>query len=680
MVFAGDTQTDQKTSAKNTAKNLYGTFSGKYGSSSGVKQNVIAPLMSSQQQMTTLNGETKFSGRIECPSAEDFLEILFQPTETGDFKTVISQDTNLSGQLNYQISTPLISGACSRGFISCDAGTWNNCKFYQWAMNQNNELNYRQVQSDSLLGTCICINSSCNATFMGMFNQIASLFGSGVSTFVAANMHFAVSNLKVEFPLIVYFGQDAKDCQVVANQPYSGATYGDPTSYYKNSSSMTNAVQTAVSGETQNTKSPYYSLENSEYMDNQTSEIKQCYIRNIPVVDNASWVTENGMPAGDICQAIQNVGGGLYKCTVQPINGGGGICGNSCCVTFKLYVDGKWDFNGYVYDDRRVRIIIAGNTYVDTGSCSPTENWDPWSGSFGGVAEGEVYASLCNAGECNSGYDSNLGKNMPAVEGTFHVYLYRKINVKLNEENTCSTLDASGCKLKDEQVCDSNGNNCVYIIQNFHNTGVSLTSSCQTLTDSDTGQQYIVCADGSKIWYQPVGNAGEIDTLDSGTDEWWYIKRTYRCNQKSIQVSGLNREKNVVESETYNGNTASYSDTGSGYGSIQSFSGNYNIYWQNDYNTYDNCTYSCVVDNSTRRTYAVTAGEEAIGTSTLKPNNTTSHYKVISCEKNNGTWQCPVPEGYTIQQNCMCTDKGTQAIAVMQALIAAARDLICSKE
>lgn len=676
-----DDASNQINISKGTAKNLYGTFKGKYGSPSGIKQNAVAPLMSSKTQMSTLNGKKQFTAQIECPSAEDFLEILFQPTDTGDFHAVISQDTNLSGKLNYQIITPLISGACSQGFVSCDAGTWNNCKFYQWAVNQSGELNYRQVQSDALLGTCICVNSSCNANFMNMFGQIASLFGSGVASFIAANIHFAVSDIKINFPLIKYFGQNSKSCKVIANKPYTGTTYGDLTKYYKNSSAMEkNAVPQAVTGESQNSKSPYYSVINNSYLDNQTSEYKQCVIRKIPTLDNATWVTEGGMPAGNICQAIEPLGGGLYKCTVQPINGGAGICGNNCCVTFKLYVDGKWDFKGYVYDDKRVRIIIAGTTYVDTGSCSPTGGWDPWSGSFGGVAHGEVYASLCNAGECNSGYDSNLGKNMPAVAGVFHIYLYRQPGIKLIGEDTCSSLDISSCKLKDEQVCDVNGNNCVYTIKDFHNTGVTLTGSCQGLTDQETGENFIVCSNGNRIWYQPEGNSSRAETLESGTEEWWYIKRTYQCEQKTIQVTGLNREKQVVESETYNGNNATYFDSGTGAGNINPYSGSYNIIWKSDYSRYDNCTFSCVVKKTTKRTYAVVGGEEVIGSSTLKPNNSTSHYRVIACVKENNQWQCPVPDNYTMEQNCMCTDKGTQSIAVMKALVQAARDLTCSKE
>ena len=62
------------------------------------------------------------------------MEVLIQPGATGDITTfIVSQDTNFDGNLDYTYEVPFpVSGLCANGVITCNPGTWTNCRTYQW--------------------------------------------------------------------------------------------------------------------------------------------------------------------------------------------------------------------------------------------------------------------------------------------------------------------------------------------------------------------------------------------------------------------------------------------------------------------------------------------------------------------------------------------------------------------
>ncbi len=95
-----------------------------YGSKSGVTNNVSNPLTSSNTPMTTVDGSTSFSGQLQCPNSQKFMEVLIQPGATGDIDTfIVSQDTNFDGTPDYTFQVPFpVSGICANGVITCDPG------------------------------------------------------------------------------------------------------------------------------------------------------------------------------------------------------------------------------------------------------------------------------------------------------------------------------------------------------------------------------------------------------------------------------------------------------------------------------------------------------------------------------------------------------------------------------
>ena len=79
---------------------------------------------------------------------------------SGDVSLNIEQDIDMDGSIDYTNSYSTLSGVCANGFISCNAGTWNNCIPYRWEADSNFRLNPSVVNMTDLSG-CNCINNSC---------------------------------------------------------------------------------------------------------------------------------------------------------------------------------------------------------------------------------------------------------------------------------------------------------------------------------------------------------------------------------------------------------------------------------------------------------------------------------------------------------------------------------------
>ena len=668
--FADDSN-NQMNLSKGTAKTLYGTFKGKYGSPSGIKQNAIAPLMSSESKMSTLNGEKQFTAQIECPSSTAFLQIFLEPTETNDFYAVISQDPQLSGHFTYSVRTPLVSGVCTSGFISCDAGTWRNCHFYRWALNPELQVTWVEEINATPLGTCFCINNHCGGNVFQQFSQIANTFGAGLAGFIADKTHFAISRVSAIYPMLTYYGQDSSKCTVIHGKRYSGYNSQNPTQYYKNAPAMNNAVSVAVQSQSNDTNSPYYVVENNEYLKNTPVNEKHCEVRRTVKISEQKWITDGGSVIDTSCQSIEKVGYNLYKCTL--------FGETKCSITEKYQVDGSFyvylhspdDFDGYVK---------IGEDTVFSLNEGATGGVDPYTYENTLSTSGTQWVTI-HVQNCGACYSS--GNNGPAT-ARFAIFLRRSEKVSEIKNDSCLNLNTDNCRLKNEQMCDVNGNNCVYTIRNYHETGVVLIKNCRSVQDAETGLDWLVCVDGDSMTYEINPDSGLTPSqgvLEMGKDIWWTVKKTYTCKSPNINMPTLSREKNIVENENYNSSRAIlfYPDNTTEYYGLGGYSGIF--YIQTKSQPSESCSYTCIVRTHPVRTSVIMSGSETTNAPPKTPPDKTNKDKYLVCEKdNNGTWYCPATGEEEVIQPCVCLDKGASSIAVMSALISAAKDLTCSKE
>jgi len=672
--------------AASLGNSLGSQFNSAYGSSGGINSRIIQPTMSSTP-MTTLNGQTSFSAQLECPNSQAFLQIFFEPTSTGDFTAVISQDPNLSGHFTYQLTTPLISGVCNNGFISCDAGTWNNCAYYQWTYN-GGDVGYISVSDDTTLGSCFCNNSSCGGSLLSQFNAVANTFGAGLASFIASNSQMAISNVQSSFPTLTYYGQNAQSCTAVAGN-WNGSGYTNPAQYYKNGSSLTGAgedamaqqsgQQSVINGKTYD--SPYNLISQNEYMNqNQVTE-KTCQISHLVTVNISQGPTTGPMvcPSGTVpiastCQWTQCIVGGSVQKYASPNSTIWSICDSSGC---------SW----------------CGFDNACNLNCTSGSHWREWPihVSCPGCNQYHTATGLVEPGQSTTLYYGGYIGSWPNTvwpNDSKHIVYCMQINQQTN--NTCAGQNFSNCKIKDEQVCDQNGQNCVSIYQDYQYINPTIQPMCYQYS-VDYGVLFNLCANGSSITYQnnnigscpgyngTIPNQGTLDQSNNNTD-WWTIKYTYECSSPQMTIPNLQREQMVEQQGTYNSasGVAVYPDVGTGAGGIQPYSGNdYQAQWSYNAPTTP-CVYSCIVSINPPRTAVLDAGVATTNNSSTgtPPDNPTIDKTYLACNQDPTTkqWTCPATGNEQIIQPCVCLDQGAQSIAIMSAMVSAGQDMTCSQQ
>ena len=104
------------------------------GTPAAMNSNMVQPITNNTVPLKNFDNTTSFNAALGCPSTKSFMEIFVGVTPTGDLSPVIlSQDATYSGALTTSYTLPyIVSGICANGVISCDAGTWSNCNYYQW--------------------------------------------------------------------------------------------------------------------------------------------------------------------------------------------------------------------------------------------------------------------------------------------------------------------------------------------------------------------------------------------------------------------------------------------------------------------------------------------------------------------------------------------------------------------
>ena len=97
----------------------------RFGTAEAIRQNIAVPMSSEDEPMTTLDGTGRFTARLLCPSSSRFLEVLVQPSATGDIAALlIAQDLDMDGTADASYTVPFpVSGICANGVIGCRPGT-----------------------------------------------------------------------------------------------------------------------------------------------------------------------------------------------------------------------------------------------------------------------------------------------------------------------------------------------------------------------------------------------------------------------------------------------------------------------------------------------------------------------------------------------------------------------------
>jgi hypothetical protein len=202
----------------------------KSSDSDALQKNYVTPGLAGQA-VSTIDGRRTFVPNLACQKSANLLELMAQPAASGDIGSLrISRDSNLDGAYDQVLTVPVpVSGICANGIISCDAGTWANCRPFQWTAGEG-RLSLTEVELRELAG-CYCVNNSCgtNLVWGNMASVLKDLGGGVIAALTTADPRIGVAQAATDGPVIRYTGAQTTAC--TSNPSVGASTYrSNPTS------------------------------------------------------------------------------------------------------------------------------------------------------------------------------------------------------------------------------------------------------------------------------------------------------------------------------------------------------------------------------------------------------------------------------------------------------------------
>ncbi|TAJ74229.1 MAG: hypothetical protein EPO45_17695 [Sphingobium sp.] len=186
----------------------------KTSDSEAIQENYLTPGLAGQSISTVDNSQT-FNPNIACQKTATLLELIAQPASTGDIGTLrISRDKDLDGAVDQTLTLPVpVSGICANGVVSCQPGTWNQCKSFKWDVASGGDLKLTEVGLTDLAG-CYCVNNSCgsNLVWGNMASVLKDLGGGVVGALTTADPRVGVAQAVIDGPAIRYTGAHSTAC------------------------------------------------------------------------------------------------------------------------------------------------------------------------------------------------------------------------------------------------------------------------------------------------------------------------------------------------------------------------------------------------------------------------------------------------------------------------------------
>lgn len=607
----------------NAAKNLANAVKAKFGNAQGYSNNIAKPLASGNVPLRTLDNAQEGITQIACPGTEKLFELLVNAGPTNDIIFAqIAYDSDMDGSYDTLVPVPTpISGACANGFISCNAGTWDDCTRYAWSA-QGGSINFVEVLPKEL-GGCFCFNSSCSAgNFFSKKDQILQSLGAGIAGALAEiNPRLSTAKAEIEGTVIRYYGQTIGDC-AAPNGPFANWAHDEPEDFYQQSALLAQATENELNTEIADPDSYYNLITGSIAFTNAGN--KSCSITrdvhyenpHIEIMDAAGYLRITYVSHDDYTR----IGDTLVVGDTQ--------------IAKEDYTFGPDYGFDTIVRDYDLRNVILKHTLRVTGGCSgsncnfvmdltyhcPEEATEP--------EKTTIFNRTYGVHDLSSGYD---------VETNYFTIPYcshTQEDLVNDYTENCSVLENDdNCKLKTETVFDVDDNPIV-TYSNYQPTGRSPINTCKTISNT-YGQSDTVCHD------------------------WWRIEREYSCtNDQAINPDISKSEAIAASLNSADGSTWTYTDSDGTHTITPSLPDN------------DSCVHACKI----KKVDQVSQCAEMTNTSHFRTNPTNVTFIYRECQEDT----CVTGPGEVIVEDCKCINNFAEAYSAMETMRQATIDMICS--
>ena len=620
--------------AKSKAKEVYSNVKEKVSVNENLVKNFVSPMLGNGT-LYNLEGSKSFQAGLVCPSTQKFLEIIMQPKSTGDVDFIVYYDTDFNGQFDKNQIFSGISGLCSNGFIRCDSGTWQNCRYYQV---RYNGVSLVEEETTSLKVTsCFCLNNSCGSNLAWRnTNYVLSVFGGVVvSAFQSYDSRYAVSKTEVQDVAIRYYGQDVARCQY---SPSVESGTSNPSIYFGNPYELTNRGQQEV-------VSSQFTQLFSNVQENVTE--RTCTIKRIISSQGVSWTDLVSSSASENCQ-MQYVpelcGENCVKLTLPIYIHAGGAYSTTLTVVFPeaLFLNLQsavvhWctdttgpfpctDDDGwyYVYVND---VLVASGDYEDCQPC-----WHYKNIPIDKLHSGENQVSI-TIGGAGGEYGVQQGCRLIWLYLYFSSLFECYVDRNYIEDNCVSLRNNPECYLKD-RITDG-----VYVVRNRQNTGLIPTYTCNEF-------------------------CGELYCYND-----WVVEERYLCKDQPVNLD-FTRPQEVLSTLRYDASLLTFDDVRKNeQGNWASFPGqNLRILLDEG----EACPKVCKVK--------VVESFPEVGEAGPTTSMSKDLERVIYDFRNCVDDVCPYDpaKGEELVANCACLSDFNDALVTFQSIRLAGKDVICS--
>ena len=621
------------------------------GAGDQINQRMGVPLTSSTTKMKTFGpGDQKeeFEAQMSAPSSDAFFVLFVQPSATGDLSTVeVRQDLDYDGNPDYVYTLPFsVSGVCANGVIGCTPGTWNDCRYFAWATDNDGKVGLDEKTSIGSLAGCYCINSSCGSDLVwnNLNVVLKDMGGAAVASVQNNDPHLAITSVKTSDNAIYYYGQKTFELGTASQgeQNYLSGSV-TPEDYYGGNI----PTDDEVFMQDQDPSSYYSQLVNSSAAEDSSFSIYTCTIdHNILLNQTTQQFSQSGTT--NVCMdhhlygRIDNAESGIIKFQWVGTSPGG-TQGWNCMAS------GWQEISSVNIED----LLPDSEITVTTLSVGI----DNGGGCGAGSAMISNFSTSHIIATCGA-----AGAQRPDLHWSYYLEAVH-VEPGLTVQNNCSPT--SSCRLKEEKVCNENGNNCVQTWRNFSPTGLAPMPYCKNI--AAIGHTYTACMDGSSATIFKDEDPGQV--LGSGENIWWHIERTYQCETDNDYDFENLKQRTQHISDTTQDDTSSmyYEDYDPDTGIVEGHTTE--LFDRGDFDT---CEKGCKVRRIVQDTQATISG-----TTADYRDSVSSHEDVYrTCV--NGS--CPVSADETILVDCTCINEFSKAISLMQVMDDASHDMICSDD
>ncbi|NMN06778.1 hypothetical protein FHT17_003690 [Novosphingobium sp. SG916] len=600
----------------------------KTSDSDALQQNYVTPGLAGQSISTVDNSRT-FAPNIACQKTATMLEVLVQPSGTGDLGTVtIARDTDLDGTVDSTSKLPVpVSGICANGVVSCQPGSWNGCSFYRWDVDAAKALKLTAVDMPKLAG-CYCINNSCGANLAwgNMPSVLRDLGGGMIGALTTADPRYGVAEAVIDGPAIRYVGAQSTACSSNPSLPQ--------TAYRSNPATIASDAYAASTG-----SGVFQALKGSAIGTGTSLQYRHCTIeRRVTVLKPAAEDIISRTSGG--YSTIQN-GSSFDFLMGSPADNS--LAGGSCTlIDFRMTL--------HVTDPDRIVDARLTEFFADDWGQVRIDGQLVGSGPSPWTSMG-LPPSKCELKKTFYAFP-NLDLKPWLTAGDHEVWLRVAVaeggegfaQVHVDVDNSCKTL---------EQLVDGCG---------------SIASDPQCKLDTEMVDGVQTWINGVATGLRPLPQTRILGGPACPTDltrDFFLKDRTYRCSVDDVARPDTSRGTYIIDhsTETMLADRSRQSD-----GSFASTTRPFSL---PDRGSVPACEPVC-------KTRAPKANSDAApdGVVGAKQNVPTGYDTFFhACTANN---QCPAGPGEEVVSACGCLDDFPEAVVMMQTVRLAGADMVCT--